>query len=209
MLRLDAIQCTTALEVKLLAELTDARKQLSRVKPPSEPQIAPVPVPEPPNPVPESVLQPCALNAPPDRTPAGMATMKQIQLAVCDRFNISPAELRSHRRQAYLLSARQTACMLIRCLTSKSYPEIGRAFGNKDHSTILHAARKYAPLHDRLISDLTPQDTLATWVKHAYNLVMREHITLARPKAPKPANPDEIVVNIAAERVAYTSESVT
>lgn len=209
------IECTTPLEVELLATVIELRREVSRLK--SQPKPKPK-KPEPKSAKVEPPLQPpaapavCVLDESADRVCAGNATMKQIQIAICDRFNITLHELRSQRRQAYLLKARQSACMLIRALTSKSFPEIGKTFGNKDHSTILHAARKMAPVYERLAETLTPEDTLATWVRHTYNMVMRDAVPLARPKAPKNKpvdfgdNHSGPVLDIAAERASFAQE---
>jgi len=65
-----------------------------------------------------------------------------VQEAVCKEFNISPDDLNGSRRTKDLVLARQVAMYLTRELTSASLITIGRAFGGRDHSTVLHACAK-------------------------------------------------------------------
>lgn len=65
-----------------------------------------------------------------------------IQKNVADFFNISLTDLRAQRRNKNLVLPRQIAMYLSRKLTSLSLPEIGNAFGGKDHTTVLHSCRK-------------------------------------------------------------------
>ncbi len=58
----------------------------------------------------------------------------QIQTSVCQFFKINKTEMLSARRSRYLVRPRQTAIYLAKILTSKSLPEIGRAFSNRDHT---------------------------------------------------------------------------
>ena len=52
----------------------------------------------------------------------------------------------SSRRSRYLVRPRQTAIYLAKMLTSKSLPEIGRSFSNRDHTTVIHAVKKIEEL---------------------------------------------------------------
>ncbi len=65
-----------------------------------------------------------------------------IQKAVADFFKIKVAEMYSKRRHAHIVLPRQIAMYLAKELTQKSLPEIGEAFGGRDHTTVLHAMRK-------------------------------------------------------------------
>ncbi len=65
-----------------------------------------------------------------------------IQKNVADFFNISLHDLRAQRRTKNLVLPRQIAMYLSRKLTTLSLPEIGSAFGGKDHTTVLHSCRK-------------------------------------------------------------------
>jgi len=64
-------------------------------------------------------------------------TIDLIQTIVCKFFKISKNEMLSSRRSRYLVRPRQTAIYLTKILTSKSLPEIGREFSNRDHTTII------------------------------------------------------------------------
>ncbi|MFH0732832.1 MAG: chromosomal replication initiator protein DnaA [Candidatus Omnitrophota bacterium] len=69
-------------------------------------------------------------------------SIKSIQKAVSEYFNISVAEIKSKRRTKSVALPRQVAMYLSRELTDNSFPEIGNLFGGKDHTTILHAHEK-------------------------------------------------------------------
>jgi len=69
-------------------------------------------------------------------------TIELIQRRVAEHFHMTSDELKSARRQRSILYPRQMAMYLCRTLTEASLPEIGRAFGGRDHSTVLHAVDK-------------------------------------------------------------------
>ena len=69
-------------------------------------------------------------------------TLEDVQEVVANRFNVKIAELKSKRRTKTLVHPRQIAMFLSRELTDSSFPEIGREFGGKDHTTIIHACRQ-------------------------------------------------------------------
>ena len=64
-----------------------------------------------------------------------------IQTIVCKFYKISKNEMLSPRRSRYLVRPRQTAIYLSKMLTSKSLPEIGRSFSNRDHTTVIHSVK--------------------------------------------------------------------
>jgi len=68
-------------------------------------------------------------------------TIDLIQSTVCKFFKISKNEMLSPRRSRYLVRPRQVAIYLTKILTSKSLPEIGREFSNRDHTTIIHSVK--------------------------------------------------------------------
>ena len=68
-------------------------------------------------------------------------TIDLIQSTVCKFFKISKNEMLSSRRSRYLVRPRQVAIYLTKILTSKSLPEIGREFSNRDHTTIIHSVK--------------------------------------------------------------------
>jgi len=68
-------------------------------------------------------------------------TIDLIQSLVCKFYKISKTEMLSSRRSRYLVRPRQTAIYLTKILTSKSLPEIGREFSNRDHTTVIHSIK--------------------------------------------------------------------
>ncbi len=76
-------------------------------------------------------------------------TIDLIQTLVCKFFKISKNEMLSSRRSRYLVRPRQTAIYLTKLLTSKSLPEIGREFSNRDHTTIIHSVRTIEKLKEQ------------------------------------------------------------
>ena len=94
-----------------------------------------------------------------DAVPA--VTITRIQEAVSDRFGLSVVELCSQRRSQAVAYPRQVAMYLSRELTDASLPKIGKEFGGRDHTTVIHATSKITRLisEDRsvynLVQDLT------------------------------------------------------
>jgi chromosomal replication initiator protein len=76
-------------------------------------------------------------------------TIDLIQTLVCKFFKISKNEMLSSRRSRYLVRPRQTAIYLTKILTSKSLPEIGREFSNRDHTTIIHSVKTIEKLKQK------------------------------------------------------------
>ncbi|PNG27932.1 chromosomal replication initiator protein DnaA [Methylocella silvestris] len=68
--------------------------------------------------------------------------IEDIQKLVATHFNVSRADILSSRRTANVVRPRQIAMYLSKALTLRSLPEIGRRFGGRDHTTVLHAVRK-------------------------------------------------------------------
>jgi chromosomal replication initiator protein len=68
--------------------------------------------------------------------------IEDVQKTVCDYFNIKHAELVGSRRHKAVAEPRQVAMYLSRKLTTHSFPDIGRKFGGRDHTTVMHAVRK-------------------------------------------------------------------
>lgn len=86
-----------------------------------------------------------------------IVAMEDIQEAVCAQFHVKMTDLKSRRRSKTLVHPRQIAMYLCRELTDASYPEIGRHFGGKDHTTIIHACRQVTKAKE---NDQTLQATL-------------------------------------------------
>ncbi|MFT4130962.1 chromosomal replication initiator protein DnaA [Labrys sp. (in: a-proteobacteria)] len=68
--------------------------------------------------------------------------IEDIQRIVAKHYNVSRADILSLRRTATVVKPRQVAMYLAKSLTPRSLPEIGRRFGGRDHTTVLHAVRK-------------------------------------------------------------------
>ncbi len=75
-------------------------------------------------------------------------TIDEIQRAVSTYFELKPIELVSARRARVVARPRQIAMYLAKRLTTRSLPEIGRKFGGRDHSTVIHAVRRIEQLRD-------------------------------------------------------------
>ena len=78
-------------------------------------------------------------------------TIDEIQRAVCEYYRIDRSEMSSKRRARAVVRPRQVAMYLAKVMTPRSYPEIGRKFGGRDHSTVIHAVR--------LVEGLRAQDS--------------------------------------------------
>ena len=78
--------------------------------------------------------------------------IEEIQRVVARQYNVSRADLLSSRRTANVVRPRQVAMYLAKTLPLRSLPEIGRRFGGRDHTTVLHAVRKIENLVNNDIS---------------------------------------------------------
>ena len=81
--------------------------------------------------------------------------IEDIQKLVAGHYNVSRADILSSRRTAVVVRPRQIAMYLSKILTLRSLPEIGRRFGGRDHTTVLHAVRKIEGLtgSDKVLSE--------------------------------------------------------
>ena len=73
-------------------------------------------------------------------------TIEEIQKRVAEHYTIRIADMSSARRARAVARPRQVAMYLAKVLTSRSLPEIGRKFGRRDHTTVMHAVRKIEEL---------------------------------------------------------------
>jgi len=82
-------------------------------------------------------------------------TIDEIQRRVAEHFNIKMGEMTSSRRARIVARPRQVAMYLAKQLTQRSLPEIGRKFGGRDHTTVMHAVRKIEELtlSDRALAE--------------------------------------------------------
>lgn len=147
----------------MLRELHEARKArlqrmkawhrnnvvpLHKVRPPQESKR------EAPSPKPESAKSPTAVTAQhreitpftemeiPEIFEDGSIAIWQIQELVAKRYNVDVNEIKSNSHKAFIMLPRQIAYTLARRLTSKGLPTIAKAFGGRDHTTILQGVRK-------------------------------------------------------------------
>ncbi|WP_421725228.1 chromosomal replication initiator protein DnaA [Bauldia sp.] len=84
--------------------------------------------------------------------------IEEIQVVVARHYNVSKADLLSSRRTRTIVRPRQIAMYLAKVLTPRSLPEIGRRFGGRDHTTVLHAVRK---IEGMMAGDKTLADEIA------------------------------------------------
>ncbi|MEM9046260.1 MAG: helix-turn-helix domain-containing protein, partial [Pseudomonadota bacterium] len=75
------------------------------------------------------------------RTVERKVTIEEIKRVVSNHFNLRMSDLTSARRSRMVARPRQVAMYLCKMLTQKSLPEIGRGFGNRDHTTVIHAVK--------------------------------------------------------------------
>ena len=80
---------------------------------------------------------------------AKVITVDKIQNTVSNYFNISYEEMLSQRRSRPLARPRQIAMYLSKKLTTRSLPEIGRRFSNRDHTTVIHAVKTITRLSEK------------------------------------------------------------
>ena len=76
-------------------------------------------------------------------------TMDSVLRVVADRFNLQPAQLKQKTNARQIAYPRQVAMYLIKELTQSSLPEIGRMFGGKHHTTVLHSVQKIDALRQK------------------------------------------------------------
>src|SRR5205823_14090693 len=77
-----------------------------------------------------------------------LITIENIQKTVAEYYKIKIADLLSKRRSRSVARPRQMAMALAKELTNHSLPEIGDAFGGRDHTTVLHACKRIKGLRD-------------------------------------------------------------
>jgi chromosomal replication initiator protein len=92
---------------------------------------------------------------------AAAVSIDRIQELICERFSVSLAELTGDRRSQNIVYPRQVAMYLSRELTDSSLPKIGKEFGGRDHTTVIHATSKIARLirEDRSVYNLVQELT--------------------------------------------------
>ena len=89
--------------------------------------------------------------------PERRITVDEIQKTVAEHFNMKQVDLLSERRTRAIARPRQIAMYLCKQHTTRSYPDIGRRFGGRDHTTVLHGVRKIEellPADDQIARDV-------------------------------------------------------
>ncbi len=76
-------------------------------------------------------------------------TLEDIQKKVAERYGLKIVDLQSSTRLRSIARPRQVAMYLAKILTTKSFPEIGRFFGGRDHTTVVHAVQTVEDLKEK------------------------------------------------------------
>ena len=91
-----------------------------------------------------------------------LVTVDNIQKVVAEYYRIKVSDLKSKNRSRSVARPRQVAMALAKELTNRSLPEIGKSFGDRDHTTVLHACRKVVELRE---SELDIQEDWANLIR--------------------------------------------
>ncbi|MBF0161184.1 MAG: chromosomal replication initiator protein DnaA, partial [Magnetococcales bacterium] len=95
--------------------------------------------------------------------------VEEIQKRVAEYYQVRPLDLRSSKRARQFSHPRQIAMYLCKQLTKQSFPEIGRQFGDRDHTTVMHAVRR---IDEKQIVD----QALAGELRALTNMLRKERI---------------------------------
>lgn len=106
-------------------------------------------------------------------------SVADVQRATCAEFGVSRGDLTSARRTANIVVPRQIAMTIAKHLTRKSLPELGRLFGGRDHTTVLHACRKFEPVLAEVAPKMEPAARVIDWVR-AMNVAVSDPIIRQR-----------------------------
>jgi hypothetical protein len=121
-------------------------------------------------------------HAPPDRS-----QLERIKKAVSQVWPVSVVVLESARRHRRAVIPRQVALALCRRLTKQSLPQIGRAFGGRDHTTVFHAVRKMQPHIDAVAAELAANATALEWARAMKRRINRHVDFFAQPAGARKA----------------------
>lgn len=117
--------------------------------------------PAPPEPEPVAVPPPQPVS-PPKRP---VVLIEDVKRAACASFHISQERLIGRERYEPLVHQRQIAVAVTYRLTRRSLPFVGRAFGGRDHTTILHSIIKMRPFIDEVAEGMPPDATPEQWIE--------------------------------------------
>lgn len=98
-----------------------------------------------------------------DRTPSCAIPIGEIKRIVAEVFGVEVRDLDAARRTLPLVQARHVAMGLAKRFTLRSLPEIGRQFGGRDHTTVLHAVAKYKAVVDRVGATMPASASVRDW----------------------------------------------
>jgi hypothetical protein len=152
---------------EMLSNYERVRKQLRRDNPEYRavvvalPPSPPPPPPLPPEPDPRLVEFEQLLDQ--------RLTLGAIRRKVARKFDVRETDLMSARRDRQLCVIRQIAMALSKHITLRSLPEIGRAYGGRDHTTVLHAVRKFEAFFAALPAPREDEEwTLDDWIAKVF-----------------------------------------
>jgi Bacterial dnaA protein helix-turn-helix len=133
------------------------------VEPEPEVEVAPV------APVPKAVLPPFPIrpvaNDNENIVVPRRITVAEVIRAVSAVWEVAPVHLLSHRRHLQVMRPRKVAYALACRLTTFSLPHIGRAMGNRDHTTVLSGCRKMKPILDAVDARIGPEASVLEWAQ--------------------------------------------
>ncbi|MFQ5776168.1 MAG: helix-turn-helix domain-containing protein [Kiloniellaceae bacterium] len=131
---------------------------------------------------------------PADKLPATIPrrSLAEIKATVCRRWSISPEDLVSHRRAPPLVAARFAAMYLARLFTPHSSSTIGLHFGDRDHTTVLHA---WSRMDQAVLDDADAAEAIAEMV---VELCARPAPDPGQPNASSPPSSSDPVIDLAA-----------
>ena len=107
----------------------------------------------------------------PEPVPTTIPTLKEILQAVCREWHVSEIDVRSARRLDSIIIPRHAAMVIMRLITERSTPQIGKVMGDRDHTSVLHALRKYSWLVAQLRAEVPSNAPLAVWASRAHQLI--------------------------------------
>lgn len=146
-----------------MSEPSPVKKRFVTVKPAEPPAPEPILVAEPLEPDPQVDEANSAVRG--YLIASGKFPILEIQRACARYYGITVRDIKSSMRNAIIVKPRQIAIYLTKALTVRSLPEIGKQFGGKDHTTILHAVRKIERLCNEDAVLREEVDALTRWLK--------------------------------------------
>jgi chromosomal replication initiation ATPase DnaA len=166
------VQCNSAEDVRILARVTTRKREATRIvnvidRGPKK-IFVPIVVAEPEIEIQTDAAAVVGPVVPPPK-------ICDVQKEICRVFHVSMEELISRSRLYKICIPRQIGMAICRALAKKSYPSIGLRFGGMDHTTVLHAYRKFKWLTDKIPSELKLEADLSVWVERAFELALERH----------------------------------